>query len=507
MLLAQFVLYFLWPLVTIILFQRFNLQAAIICAIVGGYLLVPTRVGHNLPLLPSLNKDTVPAFLAALMAIIMLKQQQMASYKPNLKLPFNTIKMPVLPGWLPKSLIGRGLLLMIIVGAVGTVVTNGDGQVAGGQRLRALQPYDAFNIILTILAAIVPFFLARKFLGSAQAHLVLLTLLVIAGLAYSLLVLYEVRMSPRLNLQIYGFRPKSWVQSLRGGGFRPTVFLENGLYVTMFIGCMSLAAFGAMRASTGARRIQFLLAGLWLLAVLTVSNSLGALLITVVCLPVLFLLGSRGQLLFAGAIAGAVLTYPMLRSADLVPTQGILSIIERVDPNRVGSLRFRFENEDILLDRAKQRPIFGWGGWNRSRVFDERGRDISVTDGRWIIVMGQNGWVGYIGQYGLLTLPIILLAIRQRRFEPSMATAGLCVVTAANLVDSLPNGGINTVTWLMAGALMGRLELPARSSATDEAPVEVQNRRAVAYSRPPPAVGPAYSRRTPQPQRTRKSES
>ena len=27
-----------------------------------------------------------------------------------------------------------------------------------------------------------------------------------------------------------------------------------------------------------------------------------------------------------------------------------------------------------------QRPLFGWGGWGRSRVFNERGDDITIAD-------------------------------------------------------------------------------------------------------------------------------
>ena len=35
------------------------------------------------------------------------------------------------------------------------------------------------------------------------------------------------------------------------------------------------------------------------------------------------------------------------------------------------------------------RPIFGWGGWGRNRVYDEMGNDMAVTDGYWIIFFGS----------------------------------------------------------------------------------------------------------------------
>ncbi|BDZ74639.1 hypothetical protein GCM10025856_23580 [Methylophaga marina] len=47
------------------------------------------------------------------------------------------------------------------------------------------------------------------------------------------------------------------------------------------------------------------------------------------------------------------------------------------------------------------------GGWARSRVFDpETGKDISVTDGYWIIILGKYGWVGFLSTFLFMILPI-----------------------------------------------------------------------------------------------------
>ena len=50
------------------------------------------------------------------------------------------------------------------------------------------------------------------------------------------------------------------------------------------------------------------------------------------------------------------------------------------------------------------------------------------------------------------------MAFRRRSKGLEPATVGLALVLAANLVDSIPNGGIHAVTWLLAGALMGRVD-------------------------------------------------
>lgn len=232
------------------------------------------------------------------------------------------------------------------------------------------------------------------------------------------------------------------------------------------------------------RRWVYLLAACWLLGTLALMNSLGALIIAVVFLPVVLFLGRPLQLLFAAMICGAIVLYPMLRGADLVPTDRLVSMAAAIDPGRAPSLNFRFRNEAILLERANEKPLFGWGSWNRNRVFDAvTGQDISVTDGAWVVLIGKSGWIGYLGVFGLLAAPGILLAVNRRRYDVSPVTAALALVLAASLVDLIPNGFLSPVTILLAGALWGRVELGAE--------VQPDTRS------PPKHVAPAYIRSDP----------
>ena len=77
-----------------------------------------------------------------------------------------------------------------------------------------------------------------------------------------------------------------------------------------------------------------------------------------------------------------------------------------------GHWNVRLKNEDLLSKKAFEQPWFGWGGWGRSRVFNDEGTDISITDGRWIIIFGQLGVIGLVGTYGTLLCPCIA-AIRR----------------------------------------------------------------------------------------------
>ena len=63
-----------------------------------------------------------------------------------------------------------------------------------------------------------------------------------------------------------------------------------------------------------------------------------------------------------------------------------------------------------MMDRASQRIWFGWGRFGRSRIFDEWGSDVSVTDGRWTITLGQFGLFGFVAEFGLLALTVFRAA-------------------------------------------------------------------------------------------------
>ncbi len=129
---------------------------------------------------------------------------------------------------------------------------------------------------------------------------------------------------------------------------------------------------------------------------------------------------------------------------------------------RAESFDFRMRNEDMLLDKANLRPWFGWGTWGRNRIYDPRsGKDLSVTDGRWIQVIGSFGWIGLIAEFGLLALPVFscvktLRYIKSRREAVIMAAVTLLL--GINVLDLLPNNTMTPWTWLMAGALLGRTQ-------------------------------------------------
>jgi len=155
------------------------------------------------------------------------------------------------------------------------------------------------------------------------------------------------------------------------------------------------------------------------------------------------------------------LCYPALRTTNLFPTTLLLDAAASLDADRAASLKFRFDNEDRLLQRASERFWFGWGRFGRNRVYSETGRDLSITDGEWIIRLGIFGFVGFVAEFGLIAfsvfrvLPAIKFAESKR---DSIFISALALIVAINLVDLLPNASISPWTWFLAGALMGQAE-------------------------------------------------
>lgn len=472
MIFANIVL-FGWPLVVLLLFRSLSKPTAFLAAIIAGYLLLPTQLTLDLPILPALNKDSIPVLTAFF--VILLQAQ-----KPDESL---------LSGWVPRSWVARFLLALLIGSAAMTALTNTDQLAYGGLVLPGLRPWDVLSTILTTLVLILPFLLGRKLLAHpAQQIQVMLALAVSAGL-YSFLALYEVRMSPQLNNMIYGFFPHSFAQHIRGDGFRPIVFLSHGLWLAIFLAMAILSALATARLTRQSRRFIFFWLGIWLLLTLILSKSLGALVISLCLAPVVLVLAPRQQLLVASILAGIALVYPMLRGAEIIPVDQITAWAESISAERAQSFSFRVQNEELLLEKAQERPLFGWGGWGRNFVYDETGQGVSIiADGYWVLIIGLGGWARYLGEFGLLCLPVFLLVFRREKTGFGMETALLTLVLTANLIDLLPNATITPLTWMIAGALWGRLELeiPTTDASQDTAQAPPEKEQHPQY-RPPPA--------------------
>lgn len=455
---------FSYPLLAGWLFRRFPIPSALIWTLLIGYLFLPERTQVDFPMLPSLDKNSIPSLSAMLFCWLRMREGGRARGivgvpgTPSARLaPEPALEPAAQPG--RRSRLIAFLIILVVVGPLMTVYTNREAVFFGDRGIPGLQWYDGFSMILTSIITVIPFVLARRHLASREGLENLLTALAIAGAGYSLLVLFEIRMSPQLHNWVYGFHPHSFLQQKRGDGFRAMVFTTHGLKVALFlaVACVASISLGFLKQGDQAKRWRWL--GFWLLVVLVLQKSLGALLIVIPMVALTMFCKPAFRVATVATIVAIILLYPMLRGGGLIPVEEITEFSQSIDPVRAGSLNYRLVNEDMLLERAGEKPLFGWGGWGRARVFDERGRDISVTDGLWIIVIGASGWLGYVATFGLWCLPVLKVAKRRKQlgailFVPASIATLLCVT----LVDLVPNSGIPMLSWLIAGALLGWIE-------------------------------------------------
>jgi hypothetical protein len=200
--------------------------------------------------------------------------------------------------------------------------------------------------------------------------------------------LWEVRMSPSLHYGVYGFRAENFTTMVRFGGFRPSVFMQSGLAVAMLMAVGTLAAFWLSR--TGARRTLGGVSLRWLcvllLATTILCKSTGALMLLVLGIAVLE--GTR--LLRGSALIVIVALVPPAYCVARISGWSVDPVVQLaanvVNDERAESVRFRFDNERLLTDRAKIRPWLGWGRFGRSFVYGEEGERLTVIDSMWIIL-------------------------------------------------------------------------------------------------------------------------
>jgi hypothetical protein len=151
-----------------------------------------------------------------------------------------------------------------------------------------------------------------------------------------------------------------------------------------------------------------------------------------------------------------VVLYPFLRTSGLFPTETLVAAAESVSEQRAASLQFRFDNEDVLLEKAYERLIFGWGTWGRNLVYDGRSnRSASTTDGYWVLEIGQFGLVGFLSLFGILLTPMVLACRRLKgmRRTDRLAVVTLCVLLLIRTLDLVPNAFPTPFTFFLAGAL------------------------------------------------------
>ncbi len=416
----------------------------------GGVMFLPELVAFDAPLIPPLSKYEF-AGLMSLVATYLVHKDRLLRAKA-----FRGVDL---------------FFVLLLLGNIGTVMTNQDTQSFGVYWWDSTGALVAEPTILSghttkdiiagtvrdTLAMYIPFLIGRVAFRNADDGLVLMRGIVILALVYAPGCLLEVRVSPQIHNWIYGYPPTGFAGVVRGDGFKPVLFQNSGLAVATFLFCATSCAAVLAKRKESIFGLPAIGAMLILMVTLALSHNVAALLYTLVAVPIILV--SRGKLAITAAVilAVMVLLYPALRVWEVFDVYALIDWLTEISPERADSLYVRFYNEDILYERASERLTFGWGGYGRNRVYDERGKDICLTDGEWIIRMGGRGVLGFISTFGLILAPIFIAWRRANKLPKAgrIYVDALAIICALFAVDLLPNSLFTKLPFFFGGALIG----------------------------------------------------
>ncbi|MGI0491581.1 O-antigen ligase family protein [Alkalinema pantanalense CENA528] len=419
-----------WLGVVFFLFKHLPPQRALVISFITAYLFLPVYA-YLIPGLPAYGKMTATCYAVCASAIL-LDWYYVKTFRPS------WIDIPMLV-WCTCPFI--------------TSLDNGLGA------------YDGFRAASEQCAYWgVPYFFGRLYLGNLTGLRTLAVGIVAGGFVYAPLCLFEFRMSPQLHLWIYGIPVNDYAfqQSIRKGGYRPFVFNLHGLSVALWMSIATIIGIWLWQSGTLKTiwNISIKKIVSFLLFVVIIIQSTGAWLYLLLSIAVMVIARFLKTSVLMTLLMGLVCTYLYTATTGSFNGDQITNFFSTaVNPDRAESLQFRLDQEKALVTKARKRIVFGWGGWGRARVFNEYGKDVSVTDSFWVIVFGTNGLMGIASITTVMFLPIVLFIYyfpAKTWFHPKIApAAAISMSLICFMTDNLVNNMGNTVYVLALGSLSG----------------------------------------------------
>lgn len=421
-----------WIPFTLALFLVMPPKRAVVWCFFLAWLFLP-MAGYDIPRLPDYTKMSASS-AGVVLGAILFDQGRLLRFRPRI------IDLPI--------------VMFTIVSPMASSMSNNLGL------------YDGISEINAWLGSwTLPWFIGRVYLKTADDMRLVATAFFFGALAYIPICLWEMRMAPTLHRTLYGFHQHSFAHAIRWGGYRPRGFMQSGLMTALYMcsGAVIALCFwrGRVPVRLGKSVLPMMIVVPFLAAVAFFCKGTGAIglaVAVVACLYISVITRSRLPLIIFMCISPL---YIVARANGVWDGTSMVSFVEQFSEERAHSLNFRFVNENVLIEKASQRPVFGWGGWNRSAVFNEVGDKTSVADGLWIILYGKAGILGMGFFLFALAMPVLMFIYRfkpETWLKPHVApTTGLALMLAMYQVDCLFNGMESPLNFLIAGGLSGTL--------------------------------------------------
>ena len=454
---------FAWVPVSLVLFACLKPRHALLAAYLGAWLFLSPRAGIRVTMLPDITKITISTF-AVLLGVMLFDAPRLFTFRPR------WFDLPML-AWCTLPFMSS--------------ITNGLGY------------WDGLSAILEkVILWGIPYFLGRVYFNDWEGFRELAVAIFLGGVIYVPLCLIEIRLSPQLHNWVYGRHAHVFGQTIRFGGYRPTVFMQHGLAVGFWMTAASLI--GVWLLVSGAKKT---LLGIPMIVVVPVLVAT-----TILCKSaagVGFLFMGIAALFFMKWTKTALPLYCLLAVAPVymyTRTSGIVTgewavatATDLFGPERAQSLDYRFNAENLLTARALEQRWFGWGRFDKRtgkaawQVRDPRTKRNVAADGMWVLALSINGVAGVIALTTTILLPALLLRWRVPPGwwgHPMAAPAAACaILLTLHMADNMLNAMVNPVFILAIGGLSALGVRSATQAATQPQAAAQYARRPVM---PPP---------------------
>jgi hypothetical protein len=441
-----------WPIIAFMLFLVLPQRRAVVASFVFAWLFLPVAE-IEISGLTDISKMTITC-LTVLAATMVFDSGRVMSFRPAW--------YDIFP-------------IILILGRIPTSITNGLGiydGISGAQ--------------YAFLTWGLPYFLGRIYFNDLESMRELAIAIVIGGLVYTPLVLWEWRMSPQLHETIYGTFQHNWLMMKRGDGWRPIVFMKHGLMVGLWMATAALAAFwlwfsGSQKTLLGLIPMAPLAFGFLVVTVLV--KSWGAVALMAMGVSVMLATYYTRNKWALVALLLIPIVYVAPRAAGIWDGYNLLPAAETVfGPDRAESLETRIRSDWVLADRARERVLFGWGAYGRNTDVGPRSKvGKIIPDSLWVITFGKYGLAGLIPMACMMLLPAFLLA---RRIPPNLwthpkvaPTFALAVCVAVWMIDNTLNAMLNPIYVLIAGGLISLPKVVVRKRQPAAEDTETERRR------------------------------
>lgn len=453
---AQAVLWGWIPMV-LVLFVVVPPRRAVVIALIGSWLFLP-QLSLAVPLMPDFSKVTATSYAIILGALILDPKSRVLNFKPS------WIDIP---------------MAVYVLHPFFSSMTNGLGFYDG-----------AAQIVDKLITHGLPYLIGRLYFRTPDDAKEFAMGMLIGGMLYVPLCLYEIRMSPHLHQMLYGFRPvNDWQQVKRWGGWRPMVFMRHGLMVGVWMTTTAAMAFWLWRtkAVKDVFGIPMWVIGPVIIVTAILCKTTGALALFSVVLTAMLAVRYLDSKALLYAILYGIPLFLLVRASGLLLGENFGETIAGLFPameERANSLQYRLDHENAIAGRAHEKILVGWGGWGDAfDVYINKYNSRAVPDSLWIRAFGEGGAIGLLSLYGYYLIPPIVLLSKLKAREWCSAQCapitGMAMVIMIYAMDCLFNTMENPVFIVATGAVAGMAASLSRSPAKQAQPLQQSRAAAV----------------------------